>query len=129
MLFVPLLRRTYRLDPASRYQIEVLMDSAARIGLPPEALLSKTLEGISKGAPGSRIVMQVHYNLLADVGPWGAILTVAGFYAIFATLILAGAAFAAFNLTGRMVEAQRREIGVGTFERAIGLDSHRFQRA
>lgn len=32
---------------------------------------------------------------------------------IFAGLILAGAAFAAFNLTGRIVEAQRREIGVG----------------
>jgi putative ABC transport system permease protein len=32
---------------------------------------------------------------------------------IFAVLILAGAAFAAFNLTGRIVEAQRREIGIG----------------
>ena len=35
------------------------------------------------------------------------------FYNIFAVLILAAAAFAAFNLTGRMVEAQRREIGIG----------------
>lgn len=35
------------------------------------------------------------------------------FFDIFAVLILLGAAFAAFNLTGRMVEAQRREIGVG----------------
>lgn len=34
-------------------------------------------------------------------------------YAIFAVLVLAGAAFAAFNLIGRMVEAQRREIGIG----------------
>ena len=41
------------------------------------------------------------------------------FYAIFATLILVGAAFAAFNLTGRMVEAQRREIGVGM---ALGVE-------
>jgi len=32
---------------------------------------------------------------------------------VFALLILAGAAFAAFNLTGRIVEAQRREIGIG----------------
>lgn len=57
-----------RLDPASRYQIEVLMDSAARIGLPPEALLSKTLEGISKGAPGSRIVQVVrrHFGALRE---------------------------------------------------------------
>jgi putative ABC transport system permease protein len=35
------------------------------------------------------------------------------FYTIFAILILAGAAFASFNLIGRMVEAQRREIGIG----------------
>lgn len=35
------------------------------------------------------------------------------FYDIFAVLILLGAAFAAFNLTGRIVEAQRREIGIG----------------
>ncbi|MCC5950822.1 MAG: ABC transporter permease [Acidimicrobiia bacterium] len=32
---------------------------------------------------------------------------------VFAVLILAGAAFAAFNLTGRIVEAQRREFGIG----------------
>ncbi len=35
------------------------------------------------------------------------------FFNIFAVLLLLGAAFAAFNLTGRMVEAQRREIGIG----------------
>ena len=35
------------------------------------------------------------------------------FFTVFAFLVLAGAAFAAFNLTGRIVEAQRREIGVG----------------
>lgn len=34
-------------------------------------------------------------------------------YNVFALLILLGAAFAAFNLTGRIVEAQRREIGIG----------------
>ena len=34
-------------------------------------------------------------------------------FTIFAGLILVGAAFAAFNLTGRIVESQRREIGVG----------------
>ena len=32
---------------------------------------------------------------------------------IFAILILAGAALAAFNLATRIVEAQRREIGIG----------------
>jgi putative ABC transport system permease protein len=35
------------------------------------------------------------------------------FYNIFAILILAGAAFAAFNLIVRIVESQRREIGIG----------------
>lgn len=35
------------------------------------------------------------------------------FYDIFAVLVLVGAAFAAFNLTGRIVDAQRREIGIG----------------
>ena len=44
------------------------------------------------------------------------------FYNIFAFLILVGAAFAAFNLTGRMVEAQRREIGIGM---ALGVPPRR----
>jgi putative ABC transport system permease protein len=35
------------------------------------------------------------------------------FWNIIALLILAGATFAAFNLTSRIVEAQRREIGIG----------------
>ncbi len=35
------------------------------------------------------------------------------FYNIFAVLILLGAAFAAFNLVVRIVESQRREIGIG----------------
>ena len=57
-----------RLDPTSRYAIEVLMDSAGRVGLPPEALLSKTLEGIRKNATGPRIVQVVrrYFGLLRD---------------------------------------------------------------
>ncbi len=35
------------------------------------------------------------------------------FWNVFAGLILAGAAFGAFNLANRMVESQRREIGIG----------------
>ena len=34
-------------------------------------------------------------------------------FTIFAFLVLGGAAFAAFNLVGRIVESQRREIGIG----------------
>jgi putative ABC transport system permease protein len=44
------------------------------------------------------------------------------FYNVFAVLILAGAAFAAFNLTVRIVEAQRREIGIGL---ALGVPARR----
>ena len=44
------------------------------------------------------------------------------FWNVFAVLILAGAAFAAFNLTSRIVEAQRREIGVGM---ALGVPTSR----
>jgi putative ABC transport system permease protein len=43
----------------------------------------------------------------------GDIETDGEFFAIFALLILLGAAFATFNLTSRVVEAQRREIGIG----------------
>ena len=57
-----------RLDPSSRYAIEVMMDSAGRLGLPPEALLSKTLEGIRKGAPSARVVQVVrrYFGALRD---------------------------------------------------------------
>jgi len=43
-------------------------------------------------------------------------------YSVFAVLILFGAAFAAFNLMVRIVEAQRREIGVGM---ALGVSPAR----
>lgn len=47
------------------------------------------------------------------------------FWNVFAGLILAGAAFAAFNLAGRMVEAQRREIGIGM---ALGVPARKIAR-
>jgi putative ABC transport system permease protein len=40
------------------------------------------------------------------------------FFAMFAWLMLAGATFAAFNLTTRIVESQRRQVGIGL---ALGL--------
>ncbi len=40
------------------------------------------------------------------------------FFAMFAFLMLAGATFAAFNLTTRIVESQRRQVGIGL---ALGL--------
>jgi putative ABC transport system permease protein len=47
------------------------------------------------------------------------------FWNIIATLVLLGATFAAFNLTTRMVEAQRREIGIGM---ALGVPPARLAR-
>jgi len=44
------------------------------------------------------------------------------FWNVFAALILTGAAFGAFNLASRMVEAQRREIGIGM---ALGFTRRR----
>lgn len=44
------------------------------------------------------------------------------FWNVFAALVLAGAAFGAFNLASRMVEAQRREIGIGL---ALGFTRRR----
>lgn len=44
------------------------------------------------------------------------------FYDVFALLILLGAAFAAFNLMVRIVEAQRRELGIGM---ALGVSPWR----
>jgi putative ABC transport system permease protein len=44
------------------------------------------------------------------------------FMTVFAVLVLAGAAFGAFNLVTRIVEAQRREIGIGM---ALGVSSGR----
>jgi putative ABC transport system permease protein len=46
------------------------------------------------------------------------------FWTIFAGLILAGAALGAFNLSARMVEAQRRELGIG-----MALGASRLQLA
>lgn len=54
-----------RLDAPSRTQIEVLMDSATLLKLPPQALLSKALEGISKGARGPRIVQVVRRHFVS----------------------------------------------------------------
>lgn len=52
-----------RLDANNRYRIEALMDSAELAGLPSSILYFKTLEGIRKGVPGTRIVQVVRRHL------------------------------------------------------------------
>ena len=58
----------WRLDQPSRLQLEVLFDSATKLGLPAEPLYAKTLEGISKGASSRRIVETIrkHFAALID---------------------------------------------------------------
>ncbi len=91
--------------------------SEASIRLAPEvdpdaarAELAQTLAARLPGAAAEvrRLQDERGYRLLYD-----DIANDQKFFTVFAFLILAGAAFAAFNLTGRIVEAQRREIGVG----------------
>lgn len=57
----------WRLDQPSRFQLEVLFDSATKLGLPAEPLYAKTLEGISKGANGRRIVEYIRKYFAAMI--------------------------------------------------------------
>jgi hypothetical protein len=59
--------RLARLDSLTRTQVEVVLTTAKRRGLPVEPLVQKALEGSSKGAPGPRIVNAVE-ALLGDLG-------------------------------------------------------------
>src|SRR3982750_2840873 len=48
-----------RLDPSTRYAVEVVLDSARVAGLPTAPIESKALEGIAKRQDGRRIVVAV----------------------------------------------------------------------
>jgi hypothetical protein len=48
-----------RLDPETAVRVSAVLDSARAAGLPTRPLVSKALEGASKGAPGIRIVAAV----------------------------------------------------------------------
>lgn len=54
-----------RLDPATRYAVEMLLDSAQRAGLPYGPLESTALEGLSKRASGRDIVNAVRRKFRA----------------------------------------------------------------
>jgi putative ABC transport system permease protein len=75
-----------------------------------EAALEDAFAGSSAGLGVTvmRTADEAAYQLLYD-----DIESDQQFWDIFAGLILAGATFGAFNLASRMVEAQRREIGIG----------------
>lgn len=48
-----------RLDPATREEVERVIEQARADGLPVDPLVSKALEGASKGAPGPRVAAAV----------------------------------------------------------------------
>lgn len=82
-------------------------------GVDPRAAREMLVEALGRGLPEAALQVtpldqERGYRILYDDIEGDQRL-----YTIFAVLILAGAAFAAFNLTGRIVEAQRREIGIG----------------
>jgi hypothetical protein len=52
-------RLTGRLSPAARAEVETLLDSARRDGLPLEPLVDRALEGAIKGADDARIIAAV----------------------------------------------------------------------
>jgi len=60
-----------KLDPESRFQIELILDSARTLGIPTRPLLSKTYLGISRGARPCDIVKVVRnfFNASKDVYP------------------------------------------------------------
>ena len=59
--------RLARLDSATRPLVVALVDSARDAGLPVEPLVQRALEGVTKGAPGDRIVIAVR-RLAGDLG-------------------------------------------------------------
>jgi len=60
-----------KLDPESRFQIELILDSARALGIPTRPLMSKTYLGISRGARSRDIVKVVRnfFNASKDVYP------------------------------------------------------------
>jgi len=52
-----------RLDPNSRFAVELLLDSARAAQLPTQPLLSRALEGITRKADGKKIVGAVQKEL------------------------------------------------------------------
>ena len=59
--------RLARLDPETRHIVAGIVDSAQRAGLPVEPLVQRALEGVAKGAPGTRVAAAVR-RLAQDLG-------------------------------------------------------------
>lgn len=59
--------RLERLDPDTRSVVVAVVDSARDVGLPVEPIVQRALEGATKGAPGTRIIVAVR-RLAVDLG-------------------------------------------------------------
>jgi hypothetical protein len=57
-----------KLDPNSRYQVDLLLDSAKVLGLPAKCLRGRALEGVAKNVDSREIVKKVRqqFNALRD---------------------------------------------------------------
>ena len=56
-----------RLDPNTRFSVEVIIDSARVAGVPTRPLLLKALEGAAKHAPNSRVIAAVRSVFHAEL--------------------------------------------------------------
>jgi putative ABC transport system permease protein len=115
--------------PGSYGIVYVPLDTAQRLTARPGAVNELVLD-LHPGIDAQRIARSLERTLAARVPRYGLTVTALSdedeqrilyedarndqeVFNIFALLVLAGAAFAAFNLASRVVEAQRREIGIG----------------
>lgn len=84
-----------------------------RPGTDPTAVGAELARVAAEALPGIGSRVAIRDEDPAYMVIVGDIQTDGEFFAIFALLILLGAAFATYNLTSRVVEAQRRQIGIG----------------
>jgi putative ABC transport system permease protein len=77
------------------------------------ALAAQVRRVVTSALPGVGVTVTVFSDEVVHHYLYDTIGSDQHFYDIFAMLIFAGAIFGAFNLAKRMVDAQRREIGIG----------------
>ena len=78
-----------------------------------DVVRSEITSAVAAALPGISISLESRADNPAYTGFYNDINNDQRTYTVLALLFLGGAAFGAFNLAGRMVDAQRREIGIG----------------
>jgi putative ABC transport system permease protein len=110
VLFVPLATAGRILDAEGRVNDAVV---ALAAGADADAAAGQLADGLSRALPEVGFDVLVREDDLGYSVLYEDIESDQAFWNLVALLVLAGAAFAAFNLVGRIVEAQRRQIGIG----------------